>query len=235
MSSSVQAAQIWDSPKPSDVARLQIAHVVSKSEEEDFETPMSQEDYVIRFARREAAKSRRTRAIWPKARVSSVVTSKLSSGCVTTTARDYFTDELIERILELVPLEGDADRDLFRKRLESLHHILGTDALSSQADDRRRTMLWYAVDAEDDVAVRELIAVFPKCAAKVITDAPEPENPHALAESRRLSSIVAQFDDLLAQSDLCPSPCSDADQAAVARFFFCVPWTTQGDQPKRRT
>lgn len=93
-------------------------------------------------ARSEAARGRRERAIWPKIDVT-------ISADGSTTGRSFRSDDLISRALELLPLESEADARAFRERLRSTSAILGSSALCAHPDGRGRSMLWYAVDAED--------------------------------------------------------------------------------------
>lgn len=92
-------------------------------------------------------------------------------------------------------------------------------------------MLWHAVDAEDVVAVYCLASVFRKCVPKIVANAPDDANPLVLADARPgLDQIVAAIEDAYDEADLCPSPCSEADQARLAKFCFCAPRDALADR-----
>ena len=134
-------------------------------------------------ARSEAARGRRERAIWPKIDVT-------ISADGSTTGRSFRSDDLISRALELLPLESEADARAFRERLRSTSAILGTSALCAHPDDRGRSMLWYAVDAEDLGAVEAFVEVFGADVAHLVLAAPPDTNPLELADGRGLRDVA---------------------------------------------
>lgn len=216
--------EIWTSPKPSMIAKrvtLGSPHAGGASHT------------TAALERAEASRTRRSRAVWPRARVETSYAIVDRRGVATTTSTSFRTDELLERCLDLVPLEGEADRALFVRRLEALANILGANALSSSRDGDGRTLLWYAVDAEDAVAVNCLVAVFRKCVPKIVGDPADAANPLALAESRPgLAHIAESIEDAQEheRDDRCPTPCSETDQARFAKFCFCAPRAAETDR-----